>query len=245
MTNVVDLAKATWPEVDAAIKAGLDTAIFAVGSTEQHGPHMPFATDTLIGDALCRRVASEIGGALIVPTISLGFSDAHMEFPGSLTAEPKVLAAVVNAYALSLRRHGFRRIAMIPSHGGNFGWLRAVALVLDQEHAGMHFEAFTDWPLLKEAFGEVMSKDGLAFDAPGLHAGEIETSIMLHLHPALVHMDRAECGCTGSRGDGRPFGGSIKEVSPIGVLGDPRNADAGRGNEYLSAWTALIARQLG
>lgn len=244
MSIVLELSTATWPEVRDAIQKGMDTAILAIGSMEQHGPHMPFATDTLIGDALCKRVAARLGGALITPSLSLGCSEAHMDFPGTLTADSKVLAALVNSYSTSLKRHGFKRVILLPSHGGNFDWIRHSASALATELEDVHFEAFTDWMLLKDAFEQVMSKDGLTFDGPGLHAGEIETSIMLHLHPDLVHMDRAECGCM-SVGEKQPFSGSIKQVSPIGVLGDPRLAESRRGAEYLEAWTSLIVKQVG
>jgi creatinine amidohydrolase len=244
MSEGLELARMTWPEVREAIDGGMDTAVLAVGSTEQHGPHLPFATDTLLGEALCRRIAPAIGGVLIVPPIHLGFSDIHMEFPGSLTVPPDTLSRVVQACCDSLMRHGLRRIVIVPSHGGNFGWVRETVSRLQERPDGQRMLAFTDWPKLREAFGAVMAQDGLGFDGPGLHAGEVETSMMLHLHPDLVHMDRAQCGCMASSGDGRPYSSSIKEASPIGVLGDPRRASADRGGAYLDEWTRLIVEMV-
>ncbi|KPN31223.1 creatinine amidohydrolase family protein, mycofactocin system [Halolamina pelagica] len=78
-----------WPEVESALEAGTRTAIVAVGSIEQHGPHLPLNMDTLDGDELSRRIASALGDALAAPTIRPGCSGHHMEFPGTITVPPR------------------------------------------------------------------------------------------------------------------------------------------------------------
>lgn len=242
--TVLHLRDLAWPDVRAAVDSGVETAIFAVGSTEQHGPHLPLFTDTLIGEALCERVAHAIGGAVIAPAIAVGLSSIHMDFPGSLTVDASTVRGTVTGYCESLARHGFTRIVAVPSHGGNFAAVQETIAGL-AAGASARFITFTDWPALRGAFVDILARDGMALDAPGLHAGEVETSIMLHLHPALVRMDRAQCGFTGSPGSGRPYSASIAEASPIGVLGDPRPASAARGERHFEAWVALIVAAIG
>lgn len=237
---VLRLGQLTWPEVQAAVATGLDTAIFAVGSTEQHGPHLPLFTDTLIGEALCERVALAVGGAIIAPAITVGLSGIHMEFSGSLTIDTSVLRGTVAGYCESLAKHRFARVVVIPSHGGNFAAVHETIASIAGGVPVARFLTFTDWPALRSAFVNILAEDGMKLDAPGLHAGEVETSIMLHLHPELVRMERAQPGYTGSPEGGRPYSKSIGEVSPIGVLGDPRPASSGRGERYLEAWVRLI-----
>ncbi len=231
----------TWPEVAAALGRGVSTALVAAGSTEQHGPHLPLATDTLLGEALCERLADRLGGALIAPAIPVGRSDIHMDFPGSLTADETTLAGLLHAYCASLARHGVTHIVVIPSHGGNVAWVRTALAGLRERLAGARVSGFTDWAALRAAFDDVMRRDGLRLDAPGLHAGEVETSMMLHLHPELVRMDRAQAGAAGPAAGAAPYSGSLREASAIGVLGDPRTASAERGERYLDAWVRLVA----
>jgi creatinine amidohydrolase len=176
----------------------------------------------------------------VAPAIPVGLSGIHMDFPGSLTVEADALRLTLSGYCASLARHGFSRIILLPSHGGNFATVQEA--VTSGLAAAAQVTAFTDWPALRAAFAAILSGDGMALDAPGLHAGEVETSIMLHLHPQLVRMAAAQVGYTGAPGGGRPYATSIREVSPIGVLGDPRPASADRGGRYLAAWADLAAR---
>lgn len=241
--DVLRLRDLAWPDVRAAMASGVQTAIFAVGSTEQHGPHLPLFTDTLIGEALCERVGREIGGAIIAPPIPVGVSGIHMDFPGSLTIGASVLRGTLAGYCESLAKHGFATIVVIPSHGGNFAAVEETMSAVTAAATGRaRFRAFTDWPALRAAFLDVLAPDGMTLDAPGLHAGEVETSIMLHIHPELVRMELAQVGYTGSPGTGRPYATSIAEASPIGVLGDPRPASSARGERHLKAWVRLIVQ---
>jgi creatinine amidohydrolase len=239
---VLRLRDLAWPDVRAAVASGLRTAIFAVGSTEQHGPHLPLFTDTLIGEALCERVAQEIGGAIVAPPIPVGVSAIHMDFPGSLTIGASVLRGTVAGYCESLAKHGFAQIVVIPSHGGNFAAVDEAMTVVAAAAHRARFVGFTDWPALRAAFLDILAADGMTLDAPGLHAGEVETSIMLHIHPELVRMELAQAGYTGAPGSGRPYATSIAEASPIGVLGDPRPASSARGERHLNAWVRLIVQ---
>src|ERR671930_1310322 len=110
----------TRPEVDAAIKGGKHTAVVVAASSEQHGPHLPEATDALLGEELAGRLARRLGDALVAPVIRPGCSEHHMSFAGSLTIPAQVLMEILDAYVASLRRHGFARIVVTSSHGVNF-----------------------------------------------------------------------------------------------------------------------------
>jgi len=111
--NKIRMEEMNWPDVRAAV--------VAVGSTEQHGPHLPTMTDTRIGDAMAYRVALKLGGALQARTIPVGVSDHHLAFGATVSLKPETLMLIVRDYVDSLVRDGFRRIVFLPSHGGNFG----------------------------------------------------------------------------------------------------------------------------
>src|SRR5918912_314656 len=92
----------TWPEIEDAIKRGKRTAIVVAASSEQHGPHLPEATDALLGEELGARLAHRLGDALVAPVIRPGCSEHHMAFAGSLTISAELLAAILDAYVKSL-----------------------------------------------------------------------------------------------------------------------------------------------
>ena len=94
----VFIERMTWPDVEDAIKQGKRTAIVVAASSEQHGPHLPEATDALLGEELAGRLAHRLGNALVAPVIRPGCSDHHMAFAGSLTISAELLAAILDAY---------------------------------------------------------------------------------------------------------------------------------------------------
>jgi creatinine amidohydrolase len=119
-----ELDRMTWPEVRAEQERGRDTVVLALGATEQHGPHMPLATDALLGDHLARAVADRLE-AFLAPTVRIGCSQHHLEFPGTLSLSESTFRAVVADIMRSLARGGFRRAVLLPTHGGNFAPLAA------------------------------------------------------------------------------------------------------------------------
>ena len=121
LDSTVRLEELTWTEVDDALDGDVRTAVVAVGSVEQHGPHLPLVMDTLAGDAVAERVARELGDALAAPTIRPGCSGHHMAFPGTITVSAETLMDTIRAYVRSLDEHGFEDVALVPTHGGNFG----------------------------------------------------------------------------------------------------------------------------
>ncbi len=140
------LDRLTWPEVKAQIEAGRDTVVVALGATEQHGLHMPLATDALIGDHLAMRLA-ECLDAFVAPTVRLGCSEHHLGFAGTISLGEETFQALVGDLVRSLLRGGFRRIVLMPTHGGNFAPLAAAVERLGEQDRG-HVIALTDLGVL-------------------------------------------------------------------------------------------------
>jgi len=195
----VRLADLSWPEAGQRAAAGAVLAV-PVGSTEQHGPHLPLSTDTDIAVALCDRLAAARPDVLVAPPVSVGSSGEHAGFPGTL----------------------FGRLVVVSAHGGNAAPVARAAAELAQE-----------------------SRKVLLFQPRwdgDPHAGHPETSIMLHLDPARVHMDRAVPG------DTRPLGeiwpqlrtAGVRAVSETGILGDPTGATAEAGRALLDDLAAEL-----
>jgi creatinine amidohydrolase len=238
------LADLTWPEIGAALAAGWDTVVAAVGSIEQHGPHLPLLTDTLIGEGLAAATVARLDRALQGPTIPFGCSEHHMAFPGTISLDKEPFKALVKEYARSLARHGFRLVCLVPSHGGNFGPLRETVDELGGRIGETRVVAFDDLG----GFLEVMYASQLPFDVTparaGAHAGNTETALVLDLRPDLVLPDRAEEGYVGPFGPEEQaliFREGLKALTANGILGDARGADAERGRACLDALADHLA----
>jgi mycofactocin precursor peptide peptidase len=203
------LADATWPEVPER-----PLVLVPVGSLEQHGPHLPFDTDTVIATAAAEALAARTAATsdlqvLLAPALVYGASGEHQGFPGTVSLGHEALRVVVVELVRSVSTWA-ERIVLVNGHGGNVATLRsAVAQMVDEGHN-------VSW--LPCAFES-------ATDA---HAGYDETSVMLHLAPAGVRMDRAAAGNTSSLADLMPalVTSGVAVVSPSGVLGDPTGATA-------------------
>jgi creatinine amidohydrolase len=227
----------SWPEVQREIEGGRATVVIAFGATEQHGPHMPLATDALLGDRLAWLVAEELD-AFVAPTVRIGCSEHHLGFPGTLSIGAPTFAAIVGDLLESLRRGGFRRAILLPTHGGNFAPLQAA---LDAVGAveGLEVRALTDLTALLAIAQLGEREHGVPLGEGGLHAGEWEASMLAAVHPDLVHLDLGEPGYTGDlqAAIARMFEGGVAAVAPNGVLGDPARASAAHGERY---WDEVV-----
>ncbi len=232
----------TWPEVEEALSQGIDTVIVTFGSTEQHGLHLPLATDFLLAEALGESIARKLGDALLAPTLRVGCSEHHMAFPGSLTLRKETFIEVVADYCQSLVRHGFRHIVLIPTHGGNFAPLAAAAQRLTDNLPGVNIIAYTDLEGFMDILFRVGMERGVTPERSGGHSGESETSMMLAVRPDLVAMDRAQAGYVGDMMSIAPtvFEKGFRAVTDVGVLGDPEGASAESGRAYLDGLTDLL-----
>jgi creatinine amidohydrolase/Fe(II)-dependent formamide hydrolase-like protein len=235
------LADRTWPEVDAAIAGGVRTAVLPLGSTEQHGPHLPLDTDTRIGDALAARLCVAVGDAVACPTLPLGCAGEHLGFPGTLHVEPETLVAVVRDTIRALARHGITRVFLFSAHGGNVETLRAMLPALEAACAAVRVSAFAALERLTAALHATAAADGVAAAHAGHHGGDVETSILLALDPARVRTDVLEAGLLAATDDAQAlFHPDLRANAPNGVVGDPRSADATRGLRYLRTWTEML-----
>ncbi len=239
------LDELTWPEVREEIARGRDTVVIAFGATEQHGPHMALSTDRLLGEELTRRVADELG-AFAAPTVPFGCSAHHLAFAGTISLQDETFHGIVADVVSSLARGGFKRIVLLPSHGGNLAPLATAVDKLDAP-AGVRIDAITDLAVLASIPQRAAEQHDVPIGEGGLHAGEWETSMMLAIHPELVHMDRGEPGYTGDPADalGALFSQGVDAVAPNGVIGDPARASAEHGEAYWQLLTEMALEAIG
>jgi creatinine amidohydrolase len=239
----IELDTLAWPQVQAHIEAGRDTVVLALGATEQHGRHMPLATDALLGDHLARLLADRLN-AFLAPTLRVGCSEHHLGFAGTLSLSESTFHAVVGDLVRSLMKGGFRRIVLVPTHGGNFAPLAAAVTKLEQPQAVI---ALTDLGVLFQIAQMGEREYGVPLAEGGLHAGEWETSLLLAIHPELVAMDHAEAGFTGDLQqalEGIFAAGRVAALSENGAIGDPTRASAEHGQRYWSTAEDLAFEQI-
>ncbi|NLT57547.1 MAG: creatininase family protein [Clostridiales bacterium] len=232
----------TWPEIGEALEQGLRTVIVCAGSIEQHGPHLAQLTDTQIGYGISLALAERID-ALVAPVIRPGLSEHHMAMPGSLTLRPEVFEGLVEDYVSCYARHGFTTILLMSSHGGNFNAIAALAARLDGHHPGVRVRSVGDMGGLTREFQACEAAEGMPRGACGGHACDWETSIMLHLAPQHVRMDRAERGFIGEvtpQMAAQMMQRGMKALSENGIMGDARMADAARGARYVDRFVDLL-----
>ncbi len=255
------LADMTWPQVAQAVAAGCTTLILPLGATEQHGHHLPIGTDTLRAVALAERLAARLDGALIAPPLPAGCSDEHSGFAGLLGLDHETLARVILEYGRRMVPWGVRRLVLLSAHGGNGQALRLATRWLAQElptlqvwPPALHEPEEDHTPMeqstIYAAMLRIAHQEGIAPEAAGLHAGEWETSEILHLCPDLVDRQRATPGAVAPSHALLPRlrAAGVQALAPSGTIGDPTRATAERGGRYLDAaadaLTAAIAAAL-
>lgn len=244
MAEIKRLAEMHWPEVRAALDSGTRTVVAGAGSMEQHGPHLPFQTDTLLGTVLADAVGSRLSHVIVGPTIPFGVSEHHMAFPGTITLDTATFKAVVRQYVASLAHHGFENVVVLPSHGGNFGPLAQLFEETGGRIEGARFLPYTDLMLFIDVMNREAAKDGITAQIAGAHAGEAETSMVLAQQPQLVLMDEAVEGFVGTFDEEAArliFSQGMTALTSNGILGDARPADAERGQRYLDALADMLA----
>jgi len=235
----VSLEALTWPE---AGRLGADGAIGLVvlASLEQHGPHLPLATDSLLGERLAREVAERFRQPVVVaPVVRGGLSTHHLAFPGSITVPPDAYRALVGSYLEGLERMGIRKIALVSAHGGNFRFAGALAA----DWAGKaNVAAYADLGRFLDVCLRASAEAGLLLPETDAHAGGMETSMMLASFPNLVRPFDGVSGYTAAEPGWleRVFDG-IHILSETGVLGDVHGANATVGNAMLAALADELA----
>ncbi len=224
------LNKMTWPEI-ASARASAPLAIIPVGSCEQHGPALTLETDTVRADGFASILAERLSPlAVVTPTLSIGISEHHMGFPGTLTLAPSTFIAMVFDVVESLVRHGWRRIFVLTGHGGNDAALGVLTTRIQREIPELSFAWSGISPLITD-----LSTQNAQSRIKG-HSCELETSQTLYLSPSSVRIDRLEEGASDldklsdiaslSRSHkGVHYSLPYDRLSANGALGDPRLAN--------------------
>lgn len=239
--KTVRMEEMTSPQIRRALESGYTTVIVSAGAIEQHGKHLPVGMDAMDSAVFAERIARELGNALAAPIIRPGCSDHHMDFAGSLTISEPLLQDICWAYCRCLDHHGFEKIVLMSTHGGNIRAMSEVAPKIDAE-----LDARVVWvntlrdQKRKEQRNVILKKHGVTPEEGGSHSGFIETSLLLATDYAkFVDMESAECGWLGnslakiaevSDEEGR---WNISHISPVGTLGDPRKSSREAGEELL------------
>ena len=180
----------TWPEVNAAGEAG-KIPVIPIGTTEQHGPHLPLKIDRWTSTSICDEAAKRAPNRLtVLPPIAYGYTSHVMDFPGTITIHHETFIRYVVDVLKSLAYHGFKKIIMINGHGSNHNPLElAGRRAMLESDAGV---AMAGWWFLSDANSGFQDtwRDS-PFPGGAAHAGEAETSLALHLDPDAVKMDLA------------------------------------------------------
>lgn len=218
-------------EFSSLIKdSNFESAILPIGSIEQHGEHLPFSTDTLIVEHISNIVSNK-SKAFLLPSLFYGVSYEH-EPHFNISIDYHILVDFISCICQSLSMHGIKRMYVINGHHGNIGLLQYVGQNLSSKYAmnADFFYFINYWQMLETEFD---------------HAGEIETSIMMAIHPNLVNMDLAKTGLdTKSQESGSWYklginmsinnpAGFVK-FTKNGIWGNPFNANAIEGKKMLS-----------
>jgi creatinine amidohydrolase len=181
------LTEMTWPEVQEALKT-VKIAVIPLGAHEQHGPHMAESCDAVLAEEMGRRLVARLyPEAILTPTIAMGVSPHHLNFPGTISLEPTTLLAILRDMIRSLARHGIRKFLVLNAHGGNQSTLGVAADMLPRELDIEFYYAKTTASAKDVMDREIRSK-------PYGHSCEREVSEALYLAPHLVRTDRLAPG---------------------------------------------------
>lgn len=228
-------------------------AVLPVGATEQHGPHLPLSVDAAIVSGIVAAVVEklpETSQVLFLPAMPIGKSDEHLRFPGTLTFSAETLIRMWTEIGASVAQSGVRKFVMLNSHGGQIAIMDIVGRELRIKHNMLAFSL--NW------FGLGMP-DAVYGDHElrhGVHAGDMETSVMLALHPDLVNMDKAknfhprteefarDYRDIGLSGGAKP-GWQAQDLCPEGACGDAAAANAEKGRQTIDFAAERIASVLG
>ncbi len=232
-------AEMTWTDFQARDMARA-IAVLPLASTEQHGPHLPLGADTFIMEGYIAKVIERVPDELAVlflPVQNCGLSIEHTDFPGTLSLPAESLIAAWTQLCECVHRTGCRKLVLLNSHGGNGAILDIIAHDL-RARLGM-LVVMASWRRLSAPDGLFSAHE----QAHGIHAGEIETSLMLNFRPDLVRTEEAADFTSASAGmerefnwlrAGRPtgFGWMSQDLSASGAMGNAAAANARKGEAY-------------
>lgn len=228
-------------------------AVLPVGAIEQHGPHLPVAVDSCLNAAIVERALPRLAAGtpvLVLPMTQVGKSNEHSAYKGTLTLSAETLGRMWYEFGVSVRRAGLRKLLLFNSHGGQPQVMQIVARELRVDHGMLVVAAnWFSWGLPEGLFDERERRHGI-------HAGAVETSMMLAVRPDLVRADLAaqnfppatlgherdfpRLNALGAAG----FGWQVQDLHPLGACGDARAARAEAGERILDHAAACLAELL-
>ncbi len=233
------LADETWMDLEEYFETE-SLALVPLGSTEQHGPHLPEGTDHLIAEGFARTAADRTG-YLCTPTVTVGVSPHHRQFHGTMWADAPVFRDYVESLTRNLAYHGIDRVIYVNAHGGNTRHLREVGRRVRDD--GTMYAVPWMW---NESIPDLVDE---SFEVNGPHAGPKETALIQHLHPDLVHEDRLASARDGGLTDyenteamkhgTRVFYDAVENTGN-GALGDQTDATAEKGERLFEAATEQL-----
>jgi creatinine amidohydrolase len=252
-----------WSDLTTADFASLDTAraiaVLPVAATEQHGPHLPLSVDTDIVNGVVQAALPHIPAplpVLFLPTQGVGFSPEHTRFPGTLTLKADTLMRIWTELGECVVASGVKKLVLFNAHGGQVGALDLVARDLRARLGLLVYSlSWFNLPLIDEQgqdLAQLFSSEEHRF---GIHAGEIETSLMLALRPGQVRMAQAEYFRSSSQerapdfpilGNGKTakLGWQMQDYNANGAVGNARAASAEKGRAVVDAAGRSLARML-
>jgi creatinine amidohydrolase len=227
-----------WGDLPSAALAGRPSlvALWPIGATEQHGPHLPCGTDTRIAESVCRAAVALEPRFSVLPALPIGCSAAHTDrWPGTLALMPRTLIGLVVEVGAWIEASGWSRVLLVNGHVGNVAPLRCAIDELRHTRPGLKVGLVNTWEL-----GERVS-EAFTADACDWHANRAETSVMLALAPGLVgdpgHADDVD------RTGGTVLAWSVAGTSANGVTGAPSGAAAEAGGALLAEMAEELVRR--
>jgi creatinine amidohydrolase len=235
----------------AALDPATTVAVLPLGATEQHGPHLPLGVDSVLVDGIVATALPLLPAelpALFLPSQHIGLSPEHANFPGTLTLSSETLIRLWREIGAGVARAGVRKLVLFNAHGGHVGAMDIVARELRAAH-GLIVYSVSWFNLPLGEAGAQFSADEHRF---GVHAGEIETSMMLALAPQQVTMaaardfgsasrDRAAGYALLSNGRSAKLGWAMEDYNADGAAGNAAAATAPRGQALVDASARALA----
>jgi len=243
-----NFAYLNWKQVDALPREST-LLVLPTAAIEQHGHHLPLATDTLINNVLLARALNLLNPELPIyalPPVCYGKSNEHIGFPGTLALSAATYMAVLHDIGASVAAAGFKKLVLYNSHGGNTALNDVMARDLRAEFGLRTFHMSASAGAKPEGLNPQEAKYGF-------HAGEWETAVLLHATPELVDTNAYTVNYIAHLEDESilsPEQGAVnfawltRDIAPSGVMGDPRPATADNGEKWITAAAARVAAAL-
>lgn len=254
-----DLSTRDFAALQTSGEAARTIAVLPVAATEQHGPHLPLSVDTVLVDGVIRAALPHLPvglKALFLPTQAIGLSPEHARFPGTLTLKNETIVRLWTDIGESVAAAGVRKLVLFNAHGGNVGVMDLVARDLRARLDMLVYSvSWFNLPLLDAQGQDVNTRFSADEHRFGIHAGDIETSMMLALDPDHVDMGQAENFASSSQtrasqfeilGNGKSakLGWQMQDYNPAGAVGNAAAATADKGTALVDAAGRALARLL-